>query len=109
MRTILTNSYDNYQKLYEQIDWIISTSSTDSDSIFTNRDEAAETIGALLVIIPKRREALGVISSPKEKEKERHRLISALQQALESAKKFKLTKNIKALEKELAALEEESE
>jgi hypothetical protein len=55
-------------------------------------------------VVPKRREALGAISNPEEHEKERLRLLSALQQALETAKNFKLTKSIKAIEDELAIL-----
>ncbi|MGY5878984.1 MAG: WD40 repeat domain-containing protein [Candidatus Thorarchaeota archaeon] len=109
VRTILANALDQYKKLFEQIDWIISSSESESDLVFSNREEAIETIDTLLVIIPKRRDALGVITNPSQQKKERLRLISAIQQALESAKSFKLTKAIKALEKELTLLDNEEE
>ena len=109
VRTILANALDQYKKLFEQIDWIISSSESESDLVFSNREEAIETIDTLLVIIPKRRNALGVITNPSQQKKERLRLISAIQQALESAKSFKLTKAIKALEKELTLLDNEEE
>jgi len=108
VRTILTNALDGYKKIYEQINWIISSSESESKQVFSNRDEASETIESLLVIIPKRREALGFITNPKEREKEHQRLVSAIRQALESAKNFKLTKSIQALESELSLLEEEN-
>ena len=107
VRTILANALAEYKKLFEQIDWIISSS--EPEHIFSNRDEASETIETLLLIIPKRREALGVITDSKEHAKERLRLVSAILQALESARSFKLTKSIKALENELSLLETESE
>ncbi|MGY5873779.1 MAG: hypothetical protein RTV72_16140 [Candidatus Thorarchaeota archaeon] len=105
VRIILSNALDEYQKLFEQIDWIISSSENETEEIFTNRDEATETIESLLVIIPKKREALGAITDPDEHEKECLRLISALQQALETANSFKLSKLIKAIDEELALLE----
>ncbi|TFH09321.1 MAG: WD40 repeat domain-containing protein [Candidatus Thorarchaeota archaeon] len=108
VRTILRYALDGYKKIFEQIDWIISSSESESEQVLSNRDEALETIDTLLVIIPKRRDALGVITDSKEHEKERHRLITAIQQALESAKTFKLTKSIQALENELSLLEGEN-
>jgi len=108
VRTILINALDGYKKIYEQIDWIISSSESESEQAFSNRDEAQETIESLLVIIPKRRDALGLITNPKEYEKERQRLVSAIHQALVSAINFKLTKTIQALENELSLLEEEN-
>ena len=73
----------------------------------TNRDEATETIESLLVVIPKKRDALATISNPEEQEKERLRLVSALRQALEAATSFKLSKYVKAIEEEIALLEAE--
>ena len=109
VRIILTNALTQYKKIFEQIDWIISSTESESKQILSNRDEAIETIETLLVIIPKRREALGLITDMKEYEKERLRLVSAIQQALESAKNYKLTKSIKALETELSNLNKENE
>lgn len=109
VRSILSNALNEYTKLFQQIDWIISSTETDSEKIFTNREEASETIESLLVVVSKRREALGVISNPEEHEKEKLRLLSVLQQALETAKSFKLTKAIKSIEGELALLNSENE
>jgi hypothetical protein len=105
VRTILSNALNDYKKLFEQIDWIISSSETEDKKIFTNRDEADETIDSLLVIIPKKREALGTITESEAYEKERIRLTDALLQALETAKRFKINKAIKAIEEEISLLE----
>ncbi|MCJ7818035.1 MAG: hypothetical protein MUP60_04230, partial [Candidatus Thorarchaeota archaeon] len=104
VQTILSSALNEYTKLFQQIDWIISSTENESEKIFENREEASETIESLLVVIPKRREALGVISNPEEHERERLRLLSALQQALDTAKSYKLTKSIKSIEDELALL-----
>ncbi len=108
VRTVLANALDEYKKLFEQIDWIVSSSESKTEPVFSNREEATETIDTLLLIIPKRRDALGVITDPDEQEEERLRLVTAIQQALESAKSFKLTKSIKALKKELALLDKDN-
>jgi tetratricopeptide (TPR) repeat protein len=105
--TILKNALDNYQKLFEQIKWIITSSESESEEVLTNRDEALETIEALLEVIPKRRESLAAVSKQTEREKERQRLISAIKQAIEMADKFKLNKEKKTLEEELAVTEQE--
>ena len=109
VQTILSNALNEYKKIFEQIDWIIASSEKETDEIFENRDEAVETIESLLLVIPKKREALGALTDPEEHEKERLRFISVLLQALETAKSFKLTKPIKAIEEELALLSPENE
>jgi len=108
VRTILANALDEYKKIFEQIDWIVSSSESKTEPVFSNREEATETIDTLLLIIPKRRDALGVITDPDEHEKERLLLVTVIQQALESAKSFKLTKSIKALKKELVLLDKDN-
>ena len=105
VQTILSNALNDYKKLFDQIDWIISSSKTESEKILTNRDDAVATIDSLLVVIPKKREALGTISNNEEYEKERLRLKDALLHALETAKNFKLNKAISAIEDEIALLE----
>ena len=106
VQSILSSALDEYKKLFEQIDWIITSSENESDIVSSNRDEATATIESLLIVIPKRREALSTISEPDEYEKERLLLISGLKQGLEAAKDFKLSKFVKTLEEELALLEE---
>jgi len=97
---------DEFNKIFGQIDRIVSSSDNDTEEILPNRDEAVETIESLLVIIPKKREALGAITDPEEHEIERLRLVSALKQALESATSLKISKTIKAIEAELSLLDQ---
>ncbi len=104
--TILANALAEYKKIFEQIDRIVS-SGEETEEIIENRDETEETIDSLLVIIPQKREALGAISDPDEQEEERLRLVSVLQQALETARRFKFSKSVKAIEKELILLNPE--
>ena len=107
VKTILANALAEYKKIFEQIDRIVSSSGVETEENIENRDETAETIDSLLLIIPKKREALVAITDPDEHEKERLRLISALQQALETARSFKLSKSVKAIEQELLLLNQE--
>jgi hypothetical protein len=104
---ILKNALDTYQKLYGQIKWIITSSDSESEEVLTNRDEASETIAALLEVIPKRRESLAAVAKEDEREKERQRLISAIKQAIDMADKFKLSKEKKTLEEQLAQTSQE--
>ena len=106
VKTILANALAEYKKIFEQIDRIVS-SGEETEEITENRDETEETIDSLLAIIPKKREALGAITEPKEHEKERLSLISVLQQALETARSFKLSKSVKAIEQELLLFNQE--
>jgi hypothetical protein len=106
---ILSRALEEYTKLFRQIDWIISSSDNESETVLSNREEASVTIETLLEVIPKKRDALEHITDSDEIEKERHRLVSVLQQALETAKIHKLTKLIKSLEEELSLLEVEKE
>jgi len=106
VKTILTSALDEFNKIFGQIDRIVSSSDNDTEEILPNRDEAVETIESLLVIIPKKREALGAITDPEEHEIERLRLVSALKQALESATSLKISKTIKAIEAELSLLDQ---
>ncbi len=108
VKTILANASDKYKKIFEQIDRILSSSENETEEISTNRDEDLETIESLLLIIPKKREALGAITNPDEHEKERLRLETALQQALETARSLKLSKSIKEIEAELSLLNQET-
>ncbi|MGY5860075.1 MAG: hypothetical protein RTU63_11950 [Candidatus Thorarchaeota archaeon] len=105
VQAILSSALNEYKKLFEQIDWIISSSETESEKVLTNREETVATVDSLLIVIPKKREALETISDPDDYEKERLRLKDALLQALETATSFKLSKSIKAIEEELSQLE----
>ena len=107
VETILKNAMEEYKKIFGQIDRIVSSSENETEEIFANREEDSETIESLLLIIPKKREALGAITDPAEQEEERLRIESALQQALGIAKSMKLSKSIKAIKKELSLLNQE--
>lgn len=107
VETILAKALDEYKTIFKQIDWIIQSSETETVEIFGNRDEVLETIDSLLAIIPKKREVLGTITDPEKHETERLRLLAVLNQALETAKSFKLTKSVKAIKKELLLLNPE--
>ena len=108
VKTILEDALREYKKTFEQIDRIVTSSDNDKEAIFTNRDEASETIDSFLIVIPKKREALEAITDPDEREEERLRLESALNQALETATSFKITKAIKAIKAELSLLNQKS-
>ncbi|MHA1575761.1 MAG: hypothetical protein ACTSU3_00230, partial [Candidatus Thorarchaeota archaeon] len=108
VRNVLEVALKEYKKTYEQIDRIVSSSDNDKETIFTNQDDASETIESLLIVIPKKREALEAITDPDEREEERLRLESALNQALETATSFKITKAIKAINAELSLLNQKS-
>jgi hypothetical protein len=102
---ILSSALEEYKKIYGQIGRIISSYESGHDIIFSNRDEASEAIDDLLSVLPKKREALQNISNESERAKESQRIRSALAQALDAAKNFKLTKTIPAIEDEISALE----
>jgi len=106
VQEILSKALDDYSKLFDQIDWILTSSVDEQKVTFANKEEAVETIDSLLVVVPKRRDALSTISDADDFEKEKSRLVSALQEALETAKEFKLSKSIKAIEEELALMED---
>jgi len=102
VRQILSGAYEEYRRLYSQIDRIVSSYDTEQDTAFANRDEAKDALESLLIVIPKKIEALPKISNKAEKELEEQRIISALEQAISSAESFKLSKISKQLSEELA-------
>jgi hypothetical protein len=102
---ILTSALAEYKRIFEQIGRIISSYESGQGGIFTSREEASEAIDDLLSVLPKKREELKSLQEKKERAKEIHQIRSALIQALDTAKNFKLTKSIQLLEAELANLE----
>jgi hypothetical protein len=101
VRQILSGAYEEYKRLYSQIDRIVSSYDTEQDTSFTNRDEAKSALESLLAVIPRKIEALPTITDKAEKELEKQRIVSALEQAIESANNFKLNKLGKQLQEEL--------
>ncbi|MFW9956965.1 MAG: hypothetical protein ACFFCT_02750 [Candidatus Odinarchaeota archaeon] len=102
---ILSSALQEYTKIYGQIGRIISSYESGRDEIFTNKDEASEAIDGLLTVLPKKREELKHIANDQERAKEIERIRSALVQALDAAKNFKLTKTIQAIEAELVSID----
>ncbi|MFW9794728.1 MAG: hypothetical protein ACFFEE_10525 [Candidatus Thorarchaeota archaeon] len=92
VRQILSSSYEEYERLYGQIDRIMTSFETEQDTSFASREEAESAIEGLLSVIPKKIEALREIEDETERNLEEDRITSALEQALTTAKSFKLNK-----------------
>ena len=101
VRQIVSGAYDEYKRLYSQLDRIVSSYVTEQDTTFATREEATSALESLLVVIPKKIASLQKIANDKEKNLEEQRIISALEQALATAKSFKMNKMKKAIEAEL--------
>ncbi|MFX1482075.1 MAG: hypothetical protein ACFFCP_02695 [Promethearchaeota archaeon] len=98
---ILSDAYNEYRRLYGQIDRIVSSYENEQDTSFTSKEEASDAIEDLLAVIPKKIAALQEIADDTEKILEKERIISALEQALETANLFKQNKLSKLLQSEL--------
>lgn len=101
VRQILSDAYDEHQRLYSQIDRIVSSYVTEQDTTFASREEATSALEGLLAVIPKKIAALQDIEDDNEKKLEEQRIISALEQALTTAKSFKMNKISKLIRAEL--------
>jgi tetratricopeptide (TPR) repeat protein len=101
VRQILSGALDEYRRLYSQIDRIVVSYDTEDVSQFTSKEEAKEAIDGLLSVMPKKIDALKDIDDPTEQDLEKKRIIAALDQALETAKTFKMNKASKAIQTEL--------
>jgi tetratricopeptide (TPR) repeat protein len=106
---ILSNALAEYNKIFTQIGRIISSYETEQEQIFSNREEASVAIEQLLSVISKKRDEFKATANMHESEKEIKRMRSALNQALDVARNFKLTKSIKAIEDELDAFDDKTE
>jgi tetratricopeptide (TPR) repeat protein len=101
VRQIISTAYEEYQSLYGQIDRIVSSYDAEQDSTFATREEAASALESLLVVVPRKIAALKDMANDKEKSLEEKTIISALEQALSTAKTFKLNKMSKTIQAEL--------
>ncbi|MFW9962723.1 MAG: hypothetical protein ACFFCX_04135 [Candidatus Sifarchaeia archaeon] len=106
---ILSGALDEYRKLYGQIYRIVSSYDLEQETAFTSKDEAQEAIEGLLSVIPKKIDALNEIENETERSMEKNRIIAALEQALETAKSFKLNKAADTIEKELQKVQPQDE
>ncbi|NWF96558.1 MAG: hypothetical protein HXY34_10505 [Candidatus Thorarchaeota archaeon] len=104
VKELLDTAAREYRRLLEQITRIISAKDAAAEAELGSRDEARAAIEALLRVVPKKRDAALAVQDPNERAKEVQRLVTALQQALETATRLKLKDEIRNLENQLAAL-----
>jgi vesicle coat complex subunit len=97
VKKILVIALEKYKKIHEQISRILNASELKQIEKFVDKDEALAAINGFLKILQKKTSELASIDDPDEKEIERARLITGLEQALETADKFKLKKELKIL------------
>ncbi|MGQ4911037.1 MAG: hypothetical protein ACP6KW_02620 [Candidatus Thorarchaeota archaeon] len=102
---ILSGALEEYRRLDSQIDRIITSHEEEEVAPFMDKEEVTAAIEGLLSVIPQKRASLSSIENPKQRELERQKILSALQQALQSAESFKLSKQAKAVQAEIEALE----
>jgi WD40 repeat protein len=108
VKKILSTALNQYKKTYEQISRILSASKVEEAEEFSNKEEALVAIKSLLKILPKKKSELSFIVEDEERQKEEDLLIAALEQALETAEKFKLKKESKLIFDELESITNES-
>ncbi len=101
VRQIISDAFEKYKRIYSQIDRIVSSYVGEQDSTFATREEATSALESMLAVIPKKIEGLEDIEKENEKNLEKQRIISALEQALDTAKLFKTNKLLKSIQAEL--------
>ena len=106
---ILSSALDEYRRVYSQIDRIVTSYDSEQETSLTTKEEAQEAIEGLLSVIPKKIDALKDIEDLTEREMEEKRIVSALNQALETTRTFKMSKELKLIESELEKLQPKEE
>jgi hypothetical protein len=101
VQKILTGALDEYRRLYSQIDRIVSSYITEQETSFSTKEEAQEAIDGLLSVMPKKIESLDDIEDETERGLEQDRIVAALEQALATAKSFRMNKASEAIRIEL--------
>jgi hypothetical protein len=101
VRQILSGAHEEYRRLYGQIDRIVSSYDTVQETSFANREEAVAAMESLLAVMPKKIAALPELKDETERQLEEQRIISALEQAVATAKAFKMNKIGKQIKAEL--------
>ncbi|MGY5863518.1 MAG: hypothetical protein RTV41_02880 [Candidatus Thorarchaeota archaeon] len=109
VQNILSEAYEEYRRLYSQIDRIVSSYETEQDTAFVNREEAKDALESFLAIMPKKIDEISDIADKTERELETQRIISALEQAVATAKSFKMNKIGKQLVAELEKVQPSQE
>jgi tetratricopeptide (TPR) repeat protein len=96
---VLSSALEDYKRLYTQIERIVTSRGADSSTPPLEKDEAKEVIEGLISIAPKRIGALSSIADERQRELERKRILTALEEGLETAKSFKMGKQQEAIQK----------
>ncbi|TFG10255.1 hypothetical protein EU538_02455 [Candidatus Thorarchaeota archaeon] len=109
VREILEDAIEEHKRIQDQISRIIEASENGEEEEITDRDEALGAVDGLLKVMPKKRSELLSIKDTKERQQEKERLISALNQALETAEQHGFKEEMRNLENELHALEDVGE
>ncbi len=104
VREILTSALKEYEHLRDQITRIVSAADEEEERELQSRDEAIAAISGLLRLVPRKRDQIASLKDPTERQREYEALVQALNQALETAKQFKLKEEIRNLRNELEAL-----
>ncbi|MHA1577427.1 MAG: hypothetical protein ACTSU3_08715, partial [Candidatus Thorarchaeota archaeon] len=106
VRRILTETLAEFIELNQQIQRIIIASDeSNGETDLANRDEAAAAIAGLLNVIPKTKDAIHEMTESDERSVEIEQLRNALEQALETAKRFKMKAEIKSIKSEITAID----
>lgn len=104
VQQILSRALDEYRRLYSQIDRIVTSYDSEQDASFASKEEAQEAIDGLLSVMPKKIKALQSIENETERDLEEKQIITALEQALETTKAFRMKDASKAIQTELEKL-----
>ncbi|MHA2068258.1 MAG: hypothetical protein ACXABY_28180, partial [Candidatus Thorarchaeota archaeon] len=105
VETILSDALEEHRRVYSQISRIIEATDIAPKDELVSKEEAAAALEGLLRVLPKRREAIAAMTDAREQTLESERLHGALQQALESAKKFKLKDEEKMIQELLGSID----
>ena len=106
VRRILTQTLAEFTELNGQIQRIIlAADESNGENDLVNKDEAVAAIAGLLNVLPKKKDVILKMAKSDERSVEIEQLRSALEQALETAKRFKMKVKIKAIKKEIIAIE----
>ncbi|MHA1935552.1 MAG: hypothetical protein ACW97A_09735 [Candidatus Thorarchaeota archaeon] len=101
---IISKSLNDFKKIHTQISKILSASDEEQGEKLASREEAIAAIEGLLRVMPKKRAAMSDIADISEKQKERERMKMALNEALETATRFKMKDEIRDIQNELASI-----
>ncbi|MBD3404510.1 MAG: hypothetical protein GF411_00065 [Candidatus Lokiarchaeota archaeon] len=103
VQNIISTAIADHKKVLDQISRILSASEEQDElqATLDSREEALDAISGLLSVMPKKRMAMLQMKNPEEQKLELERLISAIQQALQTARKHKLKEEIIQLQNEM--------